>query len=183
MAKSKSREPKKVGTWVLACTPQGELIKWGKDGDTVMPYPPDDKDAVDQARHVAADGAHKDDTLYILHVFDNGQMKQFEFDRSEQAIEVDPQPTFPDDAVYNSYDVEALEKFVVRTQYNGVVARSEDEAKWLVRNGKVSYDDKEIEEGDEEFLSFESVELIEEDVQPDEDEFEEGDPEEEVETE
>lgn len=80
----------------------------------------------------------------------------------------DPRPEFPEGTPYNEYEVEALEKFVVRTTYKGVQARSEAEAEWLVRNGKVGYDDKEIEEGDEEFLSIEETTLTEEGIETDE---------------
>lgn len=167
-------KPKHVGTWVLAVLDGGEITKWGKDGDTEFPYPPKSGEALAQAKYLAALPEHSEDTFYMLNVFDNGQMKQFEFDPAEHGVKrtpkaKDPRPEFPEDAPYNRYDVEALEKFVVRTQYHGVKARSEDEAKWLVRNGEVGYDDKEIEEGDEEFLSVEDVTLTEEDVDGDED--------------
>jgi len=55
------------------------------------------------------------------------------------------------------YRVEALEKFVVRTTYH-VAARSPKRAEALCRAGKVAYDDKTIEEGDEEWLETVSVE-------------------------
>lgn len=80
----------------------------------------------------------------------------------------DPRPEFAADTPFNEYEIEALEKFVVRTTYKGVKARSEAEAEWLVRNGKVGYDDKEIEEGDEEFISIEETTLMEEGVDADE---------------
>lgn len=73
-------KPKHVGTWVAACTKEGELIRWGKDGDTVFPYPPDDKEAKKQAKYVANSKIHREDSIYIIHVFDNGQMKQFSFE-------------------------------------------------------------------------------------------------------
>ncbi len=76
--------PKHVGTWVLGIM-DGELIKWGKESDTQFPFPPDDKEAIEQAKYLAINQEH--DTIYILHVFDNGQMKQFEFDLSEYADE------------------------------------------------------------------------------------------------
>jgi hypothetical protein len=47
------------------------------------------------------------------------------------------------------YRVEALEKFVVRTFYH-VEAADEEEAEALCKAGEVAYDDKTIEEGDEE---------------------------------
>jgi hypothetical protein len=59
------------------------------------------------------------------------------------------------------YEVEALEKFVVRTWYE-VEANSPEEAERLCQDGKVAYDESEIEEGDEEWLDTIAVELIEE---------------------
>lgn len=56
------------------------------------------------------------------------------------------------------YTVEALEKFVVRTTYRNVEAGSEQEAEQLCRDGYVGYDEKEIEEGDEQWLQTLSVE-------------------------
>jgi hypothetical protein len=54
------------------------------------------------------------------------------------------------------YRVEALEKFVVRTTYH-VEAKSKRQAESLCRDGKVAYDEKTIEEGDEEWLETVSV--------------------------
>ena len=51
------------------------------------------------------------------------------------------------------YRVEALEKFVVRTTYDV-------EAEALCKSGQVAYDDKTIEEGDEEWLETVSVEEL-----------------------
>jgi hypothetical protein len=76
------KEPRHVGTWVFAATPQGDIIKWGKDGDTVFPYSPDDKEAVEQVKFLTESKLHKKDRLYIAHVFNNGQIKHFEWDRS-----------------------------------------------------------------------------------------------------
>jgi hypothetical protein len=58
------------------------------------------------------------------------------------------------------YRVEALEKFVVRTFYH-VEAADADEAETLCKAGEVAYDDKIIEEGDEEWLETVSVEECE----------------------
>ena len=55
------------------------------------------------------------------------------------------------------YRVEALEKFVVRTIYH-VEADSPEEAEKLCKAGDVAYDDKTIEEGDEEWIETVSVE-------------------------
>lgn len=49
------------------------------------------------------------------------------------------------------YEVEALEKFVVRTTYF-VEAESPQQAEQLCKSGNVAYDTKAIEEGDEEWL-------------------------------
>ncbi len=67
------------------------------------------------------------------------------------------------------YELECLEKFLVRTVYRGVDADSPEEALGRVKYGEVGYDQKEIEEGDEEFI--ECVYCIEEgEIPPDEDE-------------
>jgi hypothetical protein len=55
------------------------------------------------------------------------------------------------------FRVEALEKVIVRT-VNYVEARSPKEAEKLCRAGRVAYEDKTIEEGDEEWLKTVSVE-------------------------
>ena len=56
------------------------------------------------------------------------------------------------------YRIEALEKFVVRTAYL-VEADDPKQAEQLCRLGKVSYDEKSIEEGDEEWLETVSIEI------------------------
>lgn len=53
------------------------------------------------------------------------------------------------------YRVEALEKFVVRTVYH--VEANPRQAERLCRGGKVGYDEKTVEEGDEEWLETVSV--------------------------
>lgn len=55
------------------------------------------------------------------------------------------------------YRVEALEKFVVRTVYH-VEAPNRKKAEALCKSGQVAYDEKEIEEGDEEWIETVSVE-------------------------
>jgi len=57
-----------------------------------------------------------------------------------------------------TYRVEALEKFVVRTKYV-VEADSPEQAEQLCKDGDVAYDEKEIEEGDEQWIETISVEL------------------------
>ena len=52
----------------------------------------------------------------------------------------------------------SIEKFVVRTVYKGVEAHDASEAESLCREGEVGYDEKHIEEGDEEWLKTVSVE-------------------------
>lgn len=59
------------------------------------------------------------------------------------------------------YEVEALEKFVVRTTFI-VEADSPKQAEQLCKSGEVAYDDKAIEEGDEEWLETVSVEIVSE---------------------
>jgi hypothetical protein len=58
------------------------------------------------------------------------------------------------------YRVEALEKFVVRTEYV-VEADTPEQAEQLCKAGDVAYDEKEIEEGDEQWIETVSVELCE----------------------
>ena len=55
------------------------------------------------------------------------------------------------------FRVEALEKFVVRTVYK-VEAATQDEAERLCKTGHVAYDQKSIEEGNEEWTETLSVE-------------------------
>lgn len=55
------------------------------------------------------------------------------------------------------YRVEALEKFVVRTEYV-VEAANAQQAEALCKSGEVAYDEKTTEEGDEEWLETVSVE-------------------------
>jgi hypothetical protein len=50
----------------------------GKDGDTEFPFPPDDVEAVKHARGLFESG--EESFLYIVRVFDNGQMVHYEFD-------------------------------------------------------------------------------------------------------
>jgi hypothetical protein len=58
-----------------------------------------------------------------------------------------------------NFRVEALEKFVVRTIYY-VEAKSAKEAEKLCKSGKVAYEDKTVEEGDEEWLETVSVKKV-----------------------
>lgn len=81
LVKRKSK-PKHVGTWVLGVTAEGDLLKWGKGGACEYPYT-NDKEALDQATVLLLSDAHQDDSFYIAHVFDNGQMKTFSFDHND----------------------------------------------------------------------------------------------------
>ena len=54
------------------------------------------------------------------------------------------------------YRIEALEKFVVRTVYH-VNAGTPEEAEVICKSGDVAYDEKEIEEGNEEWLETVSI--------------------------
>ena len=58
------------------------------------------------------------------------------------------------------YRIEALEKFVVRTVYH-VDADDPDQAEAICKSGDVAYDNKSIEEGDEEWIETVSVEVCE----------------------
>ena len=57
------------------------------------------------------------------------------------------------------FRVEALEKFVVRTVYL-VEADTPEQAEQLCKSGETAYDQKTIEEGDEEWLETLLVEPI-----------------------
>ena len=57
------------------------------------------------------------------------------------------------------FRVEALEKFVVRTVYF-IEAGTPEQAEQLCKSGESAYDQKTIEEGDEEWLETVSVEPI-----------------------
>lgn len=59
--------------------------------------------------------------------------------------------------VVPKFRVEALEKFIVRTVYH-VEADCRDDTEALCKSGEVAYDDKSIEEGDEEWIETVSVE-------------------------
>jgi hypothetical protein len=56
------------------------------------------------------------------------------------------------------YRVEALEKFIVRTVYF-VEATNKRDAEAKCKAGKVAYDEKTIEEGDEEWIKTVSVNM------------------------
>lgn len=57
------------------------------------------------------------------------------------------------------YEVEALERFVVRTTYF-VEADSPEQAEQLCKSGNVAYDSETIEEGDEVWIETVSVETV-----------------------
>lgn len=73
------------------------------------------------------------------------------------------------------FDVEALEKFVVRTTYRRVEADTPAEAAERCKGGQEAYDEKEIEEGDEEWVETVSVELSDDQSDEPEDEDEDED--------
>ena len=59
------------------------------------------------------------------------------------------------------YEVEALEKFIVRTTYL-VEADCPEQAEQLCKSGNVAYDRKSAEEGDEEWIETVSTETVSE---------------------
>lgn len=61
------------------------------------------------------------------------------------------------------FEVECLEKFLVKTTYH-VIADDAEQAKQLCRDGKVGYDDHTIEEGGDEFIEVVDVEEVDEDT-------------------
>jgi hypothetical protein len=58
------------------------------------------------------------------------------------------------------YNIEALEKFTVRTFYTEVEAASPEEAIAIVQAGDWPYDDKRIEEGGEEWIRVVDIEEV-----------------------
>ena len=58
------------------------------------------------------------------------------------------------------YRIEALEKSIVRTVYF-VEANTPEQAEQFCKSGETGYDQKTIEEGDEEWLDAVSIEPIE----------------------
>jgi hypothetical protein len=66
------------------------------------------------------------------------------------------------EAPTKTFNVVALEKFVVRTFYYAIEASTPEEAEELCRTGQVAYDEKHIEEGDEEWIETLSIEENEE---------------------
>ena len=61
------------------------------------------------------------------------------------------------------FTVVAIEKFLVRTTYRNVEAATKEDAEKQCKEGKEGYDDKEILEGDEEWIETESVEESDDD--------------------
>jgi len=70
-------KPKIVGYWAVQVTPQMDLIKFGQDGDTIVPYKRPGA-AMAQLRYLKRE--EPDCRYYILRVFDNGQMKTFDYE-------------------------------------------------------------------------------------------------------
>ena len=65
--------PDPVAWWAAAATPQGELIKWGYDGDTKLPFYTQ-ADAIAQLRYLMEHESHSDDSFYLLHVYADGSI-------------------------------------------------------------------------------------------------------------
>ncbi len=148
VAKTIPSGPTHVGTWVFEIN-NDDFTKWGKDQGTEFPFPPDNVDAVKFVEGMCQ-VTENTSRFYLAHLFDNGQMKQFEFEPLEHGIDVDPKPATDPNADLETYEVEALEQFMMETTYS-VEARSEDEAMWLVRNGQVVAD-KTTEQGETKFI-------------------------------
>lgn len=68
------------------------------------------------------------------------------------------------------FDITAVEKFEVRTNYYGVEADTPEEAEELCREGAECYQDTEILEDNAEWLRTEEVELSENQDDDDEEE-------------
>lgn len=67
-------KPSLVGVWVMACTPEQDLIHWGNDGDTEFPYSTVEE-AASQARYLVSSPNHENDRIYLVRVFSNGQIR------------------------------------------------------------------------------------------------------------
>lgn len=77
LVKMMNNTPKLVGIWVVGITPEQDMITWGIDGDSIYPFP-NNKDAEDQVSYLMSSITHKNDRFYLMHVFNNGQIKLYE---------------------------------------------------------------------------------------------------------
>lgn len=69
--------PHIMGYWAIQITPQQEMIKFGADGDTKYPHKTA-RQAITACRNLKE--SDPDCRYYILRVFDNGQMKTFDYE-------------------------------------------------------------------------------------------------------
>ena len=67
-----------IGVWVVACTPQCEIVKWGKDGDTEQPFT-SREEAQSHADYLTSTAEHSDDGFYLLFLYSNGQIRTEEY--------------------------------------------------------------------------------------------------------
>ena len=72
-----STKPRVKGYWAIQITPQLEMIKFGVDGDCKFPHKRASQ-ALAACRNLKE--AEPDCRYYILRVFDNGQMKTFDYE-------------------------------------------------------------------------------------------------------
>ena len=70
-------KPRIVGYWAVQVTQQMDLIKFGIDGDTKFPYKRPGQ-AVAQLRYLQEQEPRC--RYYLLRLFDNGQMKTFDYE-------------------------------------------------------------------------------------------------------
>lgn len=70
---------KPIGYWVVAVSTQGDFMKWGRSGDCEYPFM-SEVNAADQAKFISESNTHKDDFIFILKVFPNGQMVQYSYE-------------------------------------------------------------------------------------------------------
>lgn len=69
--------PRCVGYWVIQITPQQDLIKFGLNGDNKHPFK-HPVGAVAEVNYLKRQDPKS--RYFMLRVFDNGQMKTFDFD-------------------------------------------------------------------------------------------------------
>jgi hypothetical protein len=66
-------KPKMIGCWVLAVTPQQEVIKYGRDNSDILPWP--DRDSSDShVEFLMSQPEHANSQFYVLMVYNTGHM-------------------------------------------------------------------------------------------------------------
>lgn len=77
LTKERIKKPRIVGYWAILITPQQDMLKFGQDGNVVFPHKRP-REALAACRNLKV---HEPDCrCYILRVFNNGQMKTFDYE-------------------------------------------------------------------------------------------------------